>query len=269
MIRLEQLIYNVCNLQSWNIFFKFKFKEWAESQTIKFDKTDEKLLAKAVEVGLVGKEDLYLEYLNSIEDETDILCSEPFFAESYFPELIGKNIGEGAWIRIPTEKGFNVYFAKPSRVKIDFARRERELEISLNRLDRPDVTLKEVTKTKELLERMNFISVQRAIGIDPYYVSYRKTKTKKVSVLPHEYEMVNDIDVYTTAVSEHIKLKLYYTADLEDKIFYLQSRGISRAIATRMVASGQGYFEVNLHGLIDEERVANGLKPCNISEKVA
>ncbi len=269
MTRLEQLIYNVCNLQKWSISFTFKLKEWAESQTYKFSKTDEKLLAKAVEVGLINKEDLYLEYLNSIEDESDILDTEPFYAESYFPELIGKNIGEGAWIRIPTEKGFNVYFAKPSRVKIDFARKERELSIRLNRLDRPDITLKQIEETKTLLEQVNFLSIQRTIGIDPYYVTYRKTKTKKVSVLPHEYDMVNDIDTYTSAVSEHIKLKLYYTADLEDKIFYLQTRGISRATATRMVASGQGYFEVNLHGLIDDERVANGLKPCNISEKVA
>lgn len=254
MTRLDQLIYNVCNRTGWSFRVSVKLKECAESIGYTFKVNDEPLLRKAVESGLIDVESLYYEYVDTIGEELD---DEIFYAGSYFPDLVQKSVGEGAWIRVNTDIGFNIYYAKASPKKIDFERKIKEINMRMKFAK--SLSSSELEKTGLMLNEVKILSLQSQIGIDPYYVSYRKSKSKKKYILPHEYELIKDIEFYMDSVSSRIKLKMYAQNDIMDKVFYMQSRGISKKKAISMCAAGQGYFIVDLKGMINDERAANGL----------
>jgi hypothetical protein len=268
MTRLEQLIFNICNKKQGSIMFIFKLKSEAKRSKYRFGDNDELFLKKLIDIGIINKEELFCEWLdlliNTLEINARIIDEFPdhFSPDAYFPDLSNKDVGEGAWIRIPTEYGFNIYYAKSSMRKVDYNRTIKNLEAKIKFFERKNTmsdakSLKKAIKTIDNYNQNEILLAEQAIGIDPYYVAYKASKSKKMYARPHEYELIKDIEFYMNSVSDRIRLKPYFKGDIKDQIFYLQSRGISKNIAIKMVVSGQAYFEVDIKGMIQDEHEAN------------
>jgi hypothetical protein len=181
-------------------------------------------------------------------EEYDELDFDVFDYQNFFPELTGKDVGAGAWIRVKTPTGWNVYWAKKSNKIFDDAkalagirrieRKNNQTEKDLEKL----VILKKQVWTGSLLEDMDIL---------PKYVAIRRTKTQKDYILPSQYELIEDINLYSDAVirtknKDAIQFVSLFTAEDKDAIFYLMSRGISRESAIMLSKMKHGYFKVDL-----------------------
>jgi len=95
-----------------------------------------------------------------------------------------------------------------------------------------------------------FKQVRAVIGLQPYELWYWRTKTQKAYVTPNEYEII-DIQEWVDYVQDkHLKgvltVRSLFTAKNQDKIFYLQSRGISLEVAKIFANLDQCYFDFNM-----------------------
>ena len=89
-----------------------------------------------------------------------------------------------------------------------------------------------------------------------------KTRTTSEFLLPYQYELVEDIALYTNAIKDKmndgaIRYKSRFTQEDQDQIFYLQSRGIDKDTATLMCKLQQVHFIVDTDKLF-----ANYLQPA-------
>lgn len=190
-----------------------------------------------------------------------------FSRENYFPYK-DKRIGEGAWIKIRTENGFEVHYAKVSNRKRRFheehekignqllnlfKRKTKELKNVENKVD--DVLSPAVkAKQKALEDTLKCLEIRQAIGLKLYEVKIQRTKSVIEYYLPSQYEIVQDIDEFSDAYVSSlpgISIKSLYSSQNKDAVFYLQSRGISKKVAEMMAALKQTYFKVNMVEAID------------------
>lgn len=193
---------------------------------------------------------------------------EPFWAyENFFPE--NKSVGDGAWIKVKTSIGYNVYFAKRTIKRFNKTDAQNKIKRQSNQtnkiIDLAEHTLEGHDKALEILEK-GFIKINsnkdlykelmraemlEEIGLEPYCVKYRVSKSTWKVVTPCEYEMVNDIEAYVKTISElgkteAVTYKSIFTYLDENIIFYLQSRGISRDTAVMLAKLKDCYFICNV-----------------------
>jgi hypothetical protein len=207
----------------------------------------------------------HLPQFNSSIDE--ILEDEVFQYQNFCPEKCGKGINQATWIRVETESGWNIYSAKPSRKFVDPSQLKRKIKrlskaikteenMSLKDLQE---TLFAIEKKKEKIEQLTkqfkVAELLEELDLQPKYVSVMRTRTQKMYLLPHQYEVVSNISLYSNTVvqdkSGAVKFKALFTAQDKDIIFYLRQRGIPKEAAIMMAKMKDGYFMVDRNKLVD------------------
>jgi hypothetical protein len=113
-----------------------------------------------------------------------------------------------------------------------------------------DESLSKMEKVSDLLDEIKIADYLTDLPHELKYAKIMKTRTQVEYVLPHQYELVNDIDLYTAAIRDKmnqgaVKYKSLFTMEDKDQIFYLQSRGIDKDTAVLMCKLQQVYFKVD------------------------
>jgi hypothetical protein len=187
---------------------------------------------------------------------------EKFDVENYFPT--DKQVHSGAWIKIITEDGYEIHYAKKSirkrRFNEEYASLANQITAMLRRGIKEMQNMSHACsiddeKISELREKLNIISVYNEIGLAPYEVVIKRSKHKSEYYLPYQYTIVNDIDdhiKYVTNKVTGVTTKSRGTSEDEDKVFYLRSRGISEDMARLLASLNQTYFKVNMTQAMDE-----------------
>lgn len=180
---------------------------------------------------------------------------DAFSSENYFGGE--KNVGTGAWIKIRTENGFELHYAKRSTRKI---RLNEVLDKENTRVNKilakvtKSISSGEINNELEKLKNNNKLreaQLRSYIGLIPYEVRIRRSKTKTEYYLPYQYEMVTDIDEFADAYKNNtpfLEMKTLFTNENKEAIFYLQSRGISKKVAQILASLNQSYFTFDMVG---------------------
>lgn len=216
-------------------------------------------------------EDMFDERFNHIdlsEDEEDFWLDnlDRFEFKNYFPHGT-HDVGQGSWIKVRTENGFAIRFAKKSTRKLRF----EELYISeMNKAMKRMKTMEfDPDREDEASDTIKEYAIRMKIGMRPYEVWYWRTKTRKTYLMPYEYELVSDIDEYIQYVSQnvpHLKVHPIYDGNNSDKIHYIMSRGIPRKVATIMAGIGECYFTFNMEKGMEQfnKEWSEGLKQLQL-----
>lgn len=251
------------------------FKKAYYMQTYKKLETFDQLL-EVLEAGEFTFEDVFMNHIdNRLRDiSLDALIywdnnMELFGVDNYFPSK-SKKCNDGAWIKIKTLNGFEIHWAKKANRKRRFEEEYQKLVTkysnTLNRLTRslksllkeenPNIdTLEEKTnivntkKNKLIKDKLSELELRISIGLEIYEVKIQRTKSKVEYYLPSQYEIIEDIEFYSDAYSNDVPgvdIKILYTSQNKDAIFYLQSRGISKKKAEMLAALKQTYFTCNM-----------------------
>lgn len=192
------------------------------------------------------------------EEYQDDTFDTIFELQNFFPAFVKKDVGSGSWVRVKTDEGYNVYWAKKAPQKrisaealqrkiskvnrlIDDAKKENDYDKSMKLLDKVGVLMKEYKIATWINEYL----------FEPKFIKIMVTRSKAEYLLPYQYELVNDISLYTAVIKDKmnqgaVKYKSYFTKEDEDQIFYLQSRGIDRETAVLMCKLQQVYFVVDV-----------------------
>ncbi len=202
--------------------------------------------------------------LDGIDEESEIYFDynmEKFDRENYFPDR-NKRIDDGAWIKIRTENGFEIHYAKKSHRKRRFEEEVCALQKKhMNSLNKSIKALTSITKEykarsekatakeKELGIKTMELRIRDIINLQPYEIRINRTKTQVEYYLPYQYEIIKDIAEFSEAYVNEVpavNIKSLYSSQNKDAVFYLQSRGISKKVAEMMAALKQTYFIVNM-----------------------
>jgi len=221
-------------------------------------------ILEVVESGKFTFEDIFWTHLDAVlminSDEGDYWDDHMnmFDYENYFSGK--KSVGDGSWIKIRTENGFEVHYAKMSTRKRRF---EEEITTAYKKLD--SLLRKEIKhiadnkhdnpKIKKAEDKVLMLRTYSIIGIKPYEVFIKRSKAVTEYYMPYQYEIVDDITDFSEACMQGtvgIKIKALFSAEQEEKIFYLMSRGISEGMARIMASLNQSYFCVNMNEMINE-----------------
>jgi len=188
---------------------------------------------------------------------------EMFAYENYYPDE-HKNVNDGAWIKIRTENGFEVHYAKKSGRKRRYNEEYSELMKKCHKLMEKSIdnlscilTSDELTsrtepgnkKLESISSKMKELSVRMVIDLPVYEVKINRTRHVTEYYMPCQYEIVSDIDEFSGAYAQSapgVTVKSLYTSNNADAVFYLQSRGISKKVAEMMAALKQTYFKVDM-----------------------
>jgi hypothetical protein len=178
------------------------------------------------------------------------LDEDIFQYENFYPEKCGKDVGSGAWIMVKTDIGYNVYFAKKSKKYFDSNATKRKIKRLQAKEEASydlDMKLENLGGIIELNGQLRTANQIEMLGEEPKYVKIQKTRTQVRYLLPHEYKIIDDIQLYVDAVTDGksrraVKFKALFTAKQNDAIFYMQQRGIRKEIAEMMVQLQNGYF---------------------------
>jgi hypothetical protein len=178
---------------------------------------------------------------------------ELFQLQNFFPYFVGKNIDEGKWIRVKSEAGYNIYWAKHSNKILSIDKIQRDLK----KLNSKSDTLEVINKKLKLTNDLTLAQYVNEMPSPLKYVKALRTKTQWLYLLPHEYEIVTDIQLYVNAVldkdvKKSVKYKQLFTKQDNDQIHYMQSRGIPRDVAVMMSRLEQCYFTVDVQELFNE-----------------
>ncbi len=230
-------------------------------------------IVNVIEKGDFVYEDLFNMYIDEIftsqgfgnMEEEDIFFEENmdmFRCINYFPDH--KDVKEGSWIKIRTENGFEIHYAKKSNRKRRFY--EEAVKISehlilfnnrqINDLKDESKKVDEICspskeKKKQLLKsKLQELNIRSMIALKPYEVRINRTKSKVEYYLPYQYELVNDIEEFSNAYMDDmvgVNIKSLYTSQNRDAVFYLTSRGISKKVAEMMATLKQTYFIIDMN----------------------
>lgn len=186
---------------------------------------------------------------DSMGDEIEDLINEGKINLTDFAYL-DKDPGEsGAWIKIRTERGFELHFAKRARKKIDYLN-------DFHKLARKRTEGKDSQDLEKMMKEMVYLGFLTRIDASPVFVRYQRTKSQEKYLRPSEYELVDDIDFYIDTFlslkTKNIKMHTIWNERNQDQVFYLQSRGISKERAQLMASMERCWFEVDIIGCCDE-----------------
>lgn len=215
--------------------------------------TDSKQIFKDLKVCLQNDDedkaiDLYSHLLETHLDGEENIQEKLNY--NYFIPKEDHNIGEGSWILIPDYKGESIItWAKPSpRKNFEYLLKVFEIGQELKTGDKEiDKGVNDTLEIKILRKKLQneysllLNSFCKEIGCYPYQVNItvktKNGKPKKDFVSPGEYFKIDDIQKYidyVLEVSDDLKISTIVNRDMEDKIFYIQSRGIGRKMAEIM-----------------------------------
>lgn len=214
-------------------------------------------------------DDMFMEHINQVSQhwtqEEEYYWEDNmkmFDAENYFVPK-EKTLSEGKWIKLRTENGYEVHFAKRSVRK----RRWNELIIeaynqlsTINRKITKEIKLgnsayeKMDAKGKLLQQKILEYKIRQSIGIPPYEIKIRRTKTQFEYLLPYQYEMFDVEDTIENFIGgvKQITIKSFFNSDNKDKIFYLRTRGIPEKIAIVLSSLKDCYFKVDIASMLQE-----------------
>jgi len=220
--------------------------------------------------GTFTLEDMFYVHMDSVLDNgskesyTWEDYMEEFQYENYFPGE--KHVRDGAWIQIRTEQGYEVHYAKTARRKRRFgeeitAKYSKIINLT-KRLTRDLTSIEAPSKSKDkkdlkvavINKEIDKLQVYQSIDMKLYEVVIKRTKNKTEYYLPYQYEIVEDLDELTAAVMDGvpgIEVKTRPQGDMEDKVFYLRSRGIPEDLARLMAGLNQTYFKVNIELMLE------------------
>jgi hypothetical protein len=222
-------------------------------------------LLKEVLNGTFTMEDMFYIHMEhkmrvgSKESETWDDNMEMFEYQNYFPG--NKNVGEGTWIKIRIKNGYEVHYAKKAKRKRRFneeiAKKFKRMtsltKSSIHVLKSGEKSVVNDLKIKILQAEINIMYVYFAIDMKLYEVAIKRTKTKTEYYLPYQYEIVEDLDELTAAVMDSVPgvtVRTRPQGDIEDKVFYLRTRGIPEDLARLMAGLNQTYFMVDIEKMI-------------------
>jgi len=243
---------------------------------VKLETTDQ--IIDEVLKGTFTMEDVFMTHLDSAfrHEDREIEYTwednmEMFDYENFYPSTCGKKLENGAWIKIRNENGYEIHFAK-------YSNRKRRFQEEITKLHNQTISyLKKQTriltkgskadlnmdkKIKEIKDKIAILTVYATIGIKPYEVVIKRSKHKSEYYMPYQYEIVDDLDEhiqYAIGNVPGVEVKAMRDGDVEDKVFYLRSRGISENTARLMASLNQTYFRVNMNTVMDKynEQFAN------------
>jgi hypothetical protein len=191
-----------------------------------------------------------------------------FELQNFFPSFVKKDVGSGSWVRVKTDEGYNIYWAKNAPQKrISAEALQRKIAKANRLIDQARIELKHEKATK-LLDQVGILMKEYKIAtwinayiFEPKFIKIMVTRSKAEYLLPYQYELVNDISLYTTVIKDKmnqgaVKYRSYFTKADEDQIFYLRSRGIDKDTAILMCKLQQVYFVVDVPKLF-----ANYMQP--------
>lgn len=223
-------------------------------------------LRSMVSEGELTLEELFLTTLDRkefLEMDLDGVMYDELAFENFFPGK--KDVGAGAWIRVKTPIGYNVYFAKRTNRRVDYTKELTKLQFNLRKIngvlsdnESTSNDLREIGKVIEKDQRrLTELKALEEIGLPQYYVSVKTSKTGTRYLRPFEYEVVSDIELYMNVVISEpgvksVAVRNIFSAEDKDKIFYLRSRGISEAKAKVLANLGRCYFEVDVMQMMVE-----------------
>lgn len=217
----------------------------------------------------ITPEDLFFERMNHFKwrDELEYHWEdnmESFAYEVYFPKK-DKIVGDGAWIKVRTENGYEVHWAKRSKRKIRYDElyrsklKQYEKVLKSIKLEMKSDEIKSINDKADILKKeLNYLEVRIYIGLQPYEVFYNRTKTQKRYLHVDQYEIV-DVDEHIEYVMSNlnvVKVRNLFTAQDKDVIFYMQQRGIPKDLAMLMSNLKHCYFIVNIKEAIDQNNDA-------------
>lgn len=183
-------------------------------------------------------------------DELDKLIAEDVINLKDFAYL-DKDPGEsGAWIKIKTQRGIELHWARRAKKKIDYLN-------EINRLLRSNTDNYTSAQLGNMLSRITYLKVLQVLDASPVFVKYQRTKTQERFLTPTQYEIVDDIDFYIDAVlstkgNPRVKLHTAWDERNRDQVFYLQSRGISRERAQLMASMERCWIAIDLVGITED-----------------
>jgi hypothetical protein len=155
----------------------------------------------------------------------------------------------GSWIKRETENGISVHFAK--KIRIDDYFLDRLIKKNNNKISK----VKDKTIENKLLAENAFYLTCQQLSINPYFVKIQKKATVFEYLLPYQYELCNDIDIYVDLVlnkNKHIKIKNLFQNVDNNVLFYLQSRGISKERAIILSKLKNISFYVDIKNMVKE-----------------
>jgi len=168
--------------------------------------------------------------------------------------LTNKDVGDGSWIKLKIKNGFEVFYAKKVKINDNFLYKLLK--------SKEKISPKE-EKNDELKSQIIFLETCISLGFKPYLVKVKRGSRFEY-YLPYQYELCNDVQIYVNCVISNtngVNYKTYYKNQQDkDKIFYLQSRGISKESAIFLSKITDTYFTVDLETLF-----SNGLPKKNFN----
>jgi hypothetical protein len=217
-------------------------------------------LVDAISEKIVTPRDLFEESLNKSEfgegfseDQEDFWLDnlDLFDYDCYYP-LVEKQVQNGScWIKVKTETGFQIHLARKATRKLNLnmlsITASNKYIKELSKQDFTELGKKKLSKTQqETLKKQ----VYAVIGLQPYELWYWRTKSQKAYVTTNEYEII-DIKEWIDYIQDKslkgvLTVRSLFTSKNKDKIFYLQSRGISAELAKIYANLDQCYFDVNM-----------------------
>jgi hypothetical protein len=202
--------------------------------------------------------------LTTNHDDFDADTFEKYVqVQNYFPHLVGKDVGSGSWVKVKTDIGYNVYWAKKSNKRLSVEMLQRKLNgmTKINKNDDSKILKGKIEELECIKNEIDLFSYLLTLPFEIQFVKILKGKNNFDYILPSDFEMVEDVTIYMDALSDGmnggaVKAKEHFTSEDEDKVFYLQSRGISREIAVMMVKLQHCHF------ILDSQKLlANWMQP--------
>lgn len=218
-------------------------------------------------------EEIFYNHLDSLftnQDFDNDKINGVFQLQNFFPYFYDKDVKDGAWIKIKTDMGYNVYWAKNCNKKMSPELQRRKLNrlkikdgpnLNLNQLD---IQLEKISKKADLITDAQIAEMENIMPTRIKYVKYLRTRTQWEYILPYQYELIYDIQLYVDAVKnkankKSVNYKMLFTSNDHNQVFYLRSRGISKDEAVMMCKLQQCYFIVNVQELFNNSIQFNSI----------
>lgn len=221
--------------------------------------TEQKIRNGKIDLKNPSEEDFYdlLDLRFHFNDELD---EEIFQYENFFPQ--NKSVADGKWIKVPTNIGYNIYYAKSSKKTLNETNIKRKIKKLQKQLDNSKLALDKqielIEEIKELTRAQLTAHHLEIFAYDLKYARIRVSKSKFDYLLPHEYEVVNaDIEDYIYAISDSlnegaVKFNHIFSEENKEQIFYIRSREIPKHIAMLMADLKNAYFIVDTQKMLNQ-----------------
>jgi len=199
----------------------------------------------------------YFDLTTNHDDFDDDTFEKYVQVQNFFPHLVGKDVGSGSWVKVKTDIGYNVYWAKKSskRLSVEMLQRKLNGMTKNNKNDNLEILKGKIEELKGVKKEIDLFSYLLTLPFEIQSVKILKGKNNFDYILPSDFEMVEDVTIYTDAILDGmngsaVKTKEHFTSADEDKVFYLQSRGISKEIAVMMVKLQHCHFILDSQKLL-------------------